>query len=182
MTAGNPNSVRLEVIGRVSCAAKTVDDVPSEGLPSIVVIAPRYLPALRGISVGDHLYVLTIFDRVDSQQLSGSTGTVHEQGAFSIRSSSRPNLLGMTLAQVTALDGATIAFDSRGRYQGIPVDDLKRYNWRWECVLRLAASTLVSSSDRSIDQPSRRCCTVQLSTSMASAVSGRRRPLGSAQT
>lgn len=135
MTAGNPHSVSLEVIGRVSCAAKTVDDVPSEGLPSVVVIDPRYLPALRGISVGDHLYVITIFDQADPHQLSGSTGTENEQGAFSIRSSSRPNLLGMTLARVTAIDGASVAFDWLDFVDGSPVVDLKRYNWRWECVM-----------------------------------------------
>jgi tRNA (Thr-GGU) A37 N-methylase len=127
--------IEMTPIGTVRCPATTVADVPSEGLPSDVVLDPQYLPALRGIEVGDDLYVLAYFDRADGRVLAGSAGTQHEQGAFSIRSSSRPNRLGMTLARVTAIDGCMLSFDWLDFADGSPVLDLKRYNWRWECLL-----------------------------------------------
>lgn len=127
--------IELAPIGWVSCPAQAVADVPSEGVPSDVVLREQYAPALTGIEPGDHLYVVAIFDRADPDQLSGSTGTEHEQGAFSIRSSSRPNRLGLTLARVTAVRGTTVSFDWLDFADRTPVVDLKRYNWRWECVL-----------------------------------------------
>lgn len=129
------NDHLLTPLGWVENAAATVAEVPSEGLPSVVVLEQRFEPSLRGVEVGDHLYVLAVFDRTPGDQLTGSTATQHEQGAFSIRSSDRPNRIGLTLSQVTAIEGTRISFSWLDLANGTPVIDLKRYNWRWECVL-----------------------------------------------
>ncbi|MBB1502209.1 SAM-dependent methyltransferase [Propioniciclava sp. MC1683] len=131
----NPEAFRLRPIGVVRCEAATVADVPSEGLPSTVVVDPAYADALVGVEVGDHVHVITVFHLADPTVLQGSPATEHTQGAFSIRSSCRPNLLGMTVAKVTAIDGLNVSFDWLDFVDGTPVVDLKRYNWRWECIL-----------------------------------------------
>ncbi|MFE7741159.1 TrmO family methyltransferase [Nocardia sp. NPDC057455] len=124
----------FDPIGVVRCAAGTIDDVPAEGLPSRVLLDERYLEALDGIEPGDHLYVIAVFHLADPKVLTGSPGTRHAQGAFSIRSSCRPNLLGMTLSRVLDIRGTEISFEWLDFVDNSPVLDIKRYNWRWECV------------------------------------------------
>jgi tRNA (Thr-GGU) A37 N-methylase len=124
----------FEAIGFVRCSASCVEDVPSEGLPSSVVLKDRYLEALTGVEPGDHLYVVAVFHQADPRVLTGSPGTPNVQGAFSIRSSCRPNLIGMTLSTVVGIDGPEVTFEWLDFVDGSPVLDLKRYNWRWECV------------------------------------------------
>lgn len=124
----------MDTIGWVRCSASEVGDVPSEGLPSWVEMRPEYRDALVGIEVGDHMFVVTVFDRADGSTLQGSPGTRDAQGAFSIRSSCRPNRIGMTLSRITEIDGLLIGFEWLDFADRTPVIDLKRYNWRWECV------------------------------------------------
>lgn len=125
---------RFDQIGVIRCAALEVADVPSEGLPSSVVIDSRYRSAIDGIEVGDHLYVVAVFHLADPTVLTASPDTVNAQGAFSIRGSSRPNLIGLTLSKVVAIEGTEVSFEWLDFVDGTPVLDLKRYNWRWECV------------------------------------------------
>jgi tRNA (adenine37-N6)-methyltransferase len=124
----------MKTIGVVRCEAPEVADVPSEGLVSRVVVAPEYRRAMTGLEVGDDLFVLTVFDQANGNVLSGSADTPFESGAFSIRSSERPNRIGMTLARVTAIDDLEIHFDWLDFSDGTPVIDIKRYNWRWEVI------------------------------------------------
>lgn len=100
----------------------------------MVELDPNLAEAMVGIEVGDDMYVITVFDRADATTLQGSAGTPQVQGAFSIRSSCRPNRIGMTLARVTAISGLTISFEWLDFADGTPIIDLKRYNWRWECI------------------------------------------------
>ena len=65
----------LEQLGTVRCAAKTVAEVPSEGIPSRVELRKKYLDAMLGVEVGDFLYVVTIFHLADSAIHQGSSGT-----------------------------------------------------------------------------------------------------------
>ena len=125
----------LTQLGTVRCDAHTVAEVPSEGLPSDVVLDEAYLDALHGVEVGDFIYVLALFHLADPRVHQGSPGTDDVQGAFSIRSSCRPNRIGMTLSRVTAVDGNRVSFEWLDFVDGSPVIDLKRYNWRWEIAL-----------------------------------------------
>lgn len=127
--------VGIVPIGVVENDALDVADVPSEGLPSRVRVFDQYTPALEGIQVGDHMYILAEFDQADATVLRGSPGTVQQRGAFSIRSSSRPNRIGLTLSRATAIEGPLLALEWLDFSNGSPVLDLKPYNWRWECVL-----------------------------------------------
>jgi len=126
---------QLTRLGTVRCDAPTIADVPSEGLPSDVVLEEAYLDALHGVEVGDFIYVLALFHLADPGIHQGSPGTAEAQGAFSIRSSCRPNRIGMTLSRVTAISGNRISFEWLDFVDGSPVIDLKRYNWRWEVAL-----------------------------------------------
>ncbi len=130
-----PAFTGLVPIGQVENDAVEVADVPSEGLPSQVRIYDAFIPALEGIEVGDHVYVIAEFDKADPKVLHGSPGTDFQQGAFSIRSSSRPNRIGLTLTRVVGIEGGVLFLEWLDFSNGSPVLDIKRYNWRWEAVL-----------------------------------------------
>jgi tRNA (Thr-GGU) A37 N-methylase len=127
--------LKLKILGVVRCDALQADDVPAEGLPSRVILDEAYRSALNGVEVGDFLYVLVIFHLPGARGPTDSTGKECVDGAFSIRTSVRPNLIGMTLSKVTAIDGMEIYFEWLDFVDGTPVIDLKRYSWRWECAL-----------------------------------------------
>lgn len=128
----NDNQYEVSRLGVVRNVAKRVEDVPSEGLPSQVVMDDCYAPALLGIEPGDFIYVIVLFHLADQHTMQGSPNSHHAQGAFSIRSSCRPNRIGMTLSRVTAVKGPSLSFEWLDFCDGTPVIDLKRYNWRWE--------------------------------------------------
>lgn len=130
-----PAFPELVSIGQVENDALEVADVPSEGLPSRVRIYDEFAPALDGIEVGDHVYVIAGFDKADPRVLHGSPGTDFQQGAFSIRSSSRPNRIGLTLTRIVGIEGNVLFLEWLDFANGSPVLDVKRYNWRWEAVL-----------------------------------------------
>ena len=71
----------LAPLGRVKCAAKTIDEVPSEGIPSEVEIYEPFRDAMLGVEPGDFLYVITIFHLADASVHQGSEGTEHAPGA-----------------------------------------------------------------------------------------------------
>lgn len=127
--------IPVEPIGVVRCAAREPLAVPSEGLPSTVLIRPDLVPALEGIGPGDFLYVVTWFHWADRSVLIASPDALNRRGSFALRSSDRPSPIGLTLSRVVAISGPRIDFEWLDFIDGTPVLDLKRYNLRWECAL-----------------------------------------------
>lgn len=127
-------AISLSPIGFVRCAARTPADVPPEGLPASLWVNSLLAAAVGGLEVGMHIYVIGWFDQADSATLLGSPGTTQERGVFSIRSSSRPNQLGLTLTQIERIDGSVIDVQWLDYADGTPILDIKRYNARWECI------------------------------------------------
>lgn len=126
--------IQLHPIGFVSCTAQTPDDVPSEGLPSSLQINRSLVPALKGLEVGMEIYVVGWFDQADSDTLLASPGTPQEHGAFAVRSSCRPNQLGLTLTRIVRINGSVIDVQWLDFTDCTPILDIKRYNARWECI------------------------------------------------
>ena len=122
-------------IGYVRNIAKKVEDVPPEGISSTIVICEEFSDALLGLMAGMYIHVLTIFHLADGNVQQGSRGTDNASGAFIIRSSCRPNRIGMTTTKILNIDRNKIELEWLDFSDGTPVIDIKRYNWRWECVL-----------------------------------------------
>jgi tRNA-Thr(GGU) m(6)t(6)A37 methyltransferase TsaA len=126
--------IQLHPVGFVSCAAQTPEEVPSEGLPSSLHINPSLIPALKGLEAGMEIYVVGWFDQADSDTLLASPGTPQEHGAFAVRSSCRPNQLGLTLTRIERIEGPIIDVQWLDFTDRTPILDIKRYNARWECI------------------------------------------------
>lgn len=128
------NQVCLDVLGYVRCGAKTVAGIPSEGLPGTLVLHNWLASAIEGLRSGHFIYVITYFDKGNPNTLKASPGTPQQRGAFALRSSDRPNCIGMTLTRIEQIRGTEIDVSWIDFSDGTPILDIKMYSHRWECV------------------------------------------------
>ncbi len=128
------NKVQLDILGYVHCVAKTVQDVPSEGVPGTLVLDDWLAPALEGFEPGQFIYVIVLFHKSNPMVLTASPGTAQQRGVFTIRSSDRPNRIGMTLTRIEQIRGSEIEVNWIDFSDGTPILDIKKYSTRWECV------------------------------------------------
>ena len=119
-------------IGRVESVLRTRDEAPrqpDEGAPSAwLVFDESVRDALRDLSAGDEIIVITWFDRADRDVL-----TVHprgdrtrpETGVFSTRSPDRPNPLGLHRVTIVETGDLRLRVDQLEALDETPIVDLK---------------------------------------------------------
>jgi tRNA-Thr(GGU) m(6)t(6)A37 methyltransferase TsaA len=99
-----------------------------------IEIEAPYRPAMDGLEGFSHIHVLFWFhenDHAEGRQVL----KVHPRkdtrnpltGVFATHSPLRPNLIGMTLCRVVAVDPSRIVIDRIDAYDGTPVLDIKCY-------------------------------------------------------
>ena len=99
-----------------------------------IEIAPPYLPAMEGLEGFSHINVFFWFHENDHPEGRGVL-KVHPckdaanplTGVFATHSPLRPNLIGMTLCRVLAIDPPAIILDKIDAFDGTPVLDIKCY-------------------------------------------------------
>src|SRR5262245_42685156 len=95
----------------------------------ILEIKPEYAEGLRDIEPGQHIVVLFHFDRSEPFapefliQMSGGAGS--ERGVFSTCSPIRPTPSGLSVLEVTGIDGPRIAVRGLDMFDGTPILDIK---------------------------------------------------------
>lgn len=132
MTDTKTPSFELHPIGHVRSSLARREDAPrqgDEGAPAAtLVIEPAFRPALRGITVGDTLVLLTWFHASRRDVLE-----VHPRGearnpvtgVFATRSPDRPNPIGLHRVRVLALGDGTLEVEPLEAIDGTPIVDLK---------------------------------------------------------
>jgi tRNA-Thr(GGU) m(6)t(6)A37 methyltransferase TsaA len=100
-----------------------------EGGPEAwLVFRPDIGPALRDLTVGAEVLVLTWLDRARRDVLlvhPRDDPTAPEQGVFSTRSADRPNPIGLHPVRVLGVDGTRIRVGPLEAVHGTPVLDVK---------------------------------------------------------
>ena len=124
--------IELQPVGWVSSSLTERKDAPrqpDEGAPpAALVFRPEMRPALRGLSPGDDIVVLTWLDRADRHTLS-----VHPRGdpnrpatgVFATRSADRPNPVGLHLVRIAEVNDTTISVSHLEALDGTPILDIK---------------------------------------------------------
>lgn len=119
-------------VGTVRSPLTDPDTAPKqgdEGVPEAsIVFESQVREALEGISVGDHVIVLTWLDRAQRDVVR-----VHPRGdrardplgVFTTRSPHRPNPIGLHRVEVVAVNGLTIRVRDLEALDGTPVLDVK---------------------------------------------------------
>jgi tRNA-Thr(GGU) m(6)t(6)A37 methyltransferase TsaA len=124
--------MELRPIGSVSSPLANREAAPrqgDEGAPEATVeIAAEFEPALKGISAGDEVLVLTWLDRAAREVLTTHPRDDRSRptiGVFATRSPDRPNPIGLHRVRVLGCDGPRLLVADLEALDGTPVLDLK---------------------------------------------------------
>ena len=126
-------TITMQPIGYVRTPYQDRDAVPrgcgakheAEGW---LELAPDYEPGLADIEGFSHLYVLWVFDRLDSVSLTAHPPTDDRaHGVFSTRSPERPNHIGLTVVRLLGREGTRLHVRGVDMLDGSPVLDIKPY-------------------------------------------------------
>ncbi len=93
-----------------------------------IELAPGYGAALRGLAVGQAIWVLTWMDRSRRDLALQKPGHADgPRGTFSLRSPARPNPVAMSAVRIVALDAdrGVVGIDATDAYDETPVVDIK---------------------------------------------------------
>jgi tRNA-Thr(GGU) m(6)t(6)A37 methyltransferase TsaA len=119
-------------IGHVESPLTDLADAPrqgDEGAPDAwLVIFPAYREALKDLTVGEDILLITWFDRAFRDEL-----VVHPRGdltrpptgVFSTRSPDRPNPIGLHRVTILAIDNLRLHVNNLEALDGTPLIDIK---------------------------------------------------------
>ena len=122
----------IRPIGRVESTLTTREDAPrqgDEGAPDAwLVFTENVREALKDLTVGDDVMLITWFDRADRDVLA-----VHPRddlarpmtGVFSTRSPDRPNPLGLHRVTILAINDLRLQVSNLEALDGTPLVDVK---------------------------------------------------------
>lgn len=130
-------AITLQPVGHVRSTIADPARMPIAGVPATVEILPEFAPALEGIEASTHLWVLAWLDRAGRVlQTAGRRAPpgAPPRGVFGLRSSIRPNPIGLTAARLLRRDGLRLELDRLDFVDGTPVLDLKRYSPGWDSI------------------------------------------------
>jgi tRNA-Thr(GGU) m(6)t(6)A37 methyltransferase TsaA len=123
---------QLRPVGRVESPLIDLASAPrqgDEGAPEAwLVFDVAVADAVRDLTVGDHVVVLTWLDRARRDVLTTHPRddvTAPELGVFSTRSPDRPNPIGLHAARIVATDGTRVRVDRLEAVDGTPILDVK---------------------------------------------------------
>ncbi len=134
--------MEIEPIGIVHSTIKEPGDMPHHGVAATVEVYPKFADALLGIEGNSHIVLIGWFHRADRTLLRADrfSAGARERGVFGIRSSSRPNPLGLSPTRLLKREGNNLHVDQLDFIDGTPVADIKRYSPGWDCIFSARSS------------------------------------------
>jgi tRNA-Thr(GGU) m(6)t(6)A37 methyltransferase TsaA len=93
-----------------------------------VEILREFEPGLLDIEGFSHLFVIWVFDRSETVELTGPSPADHKvHGVFATRSPFRPNPLALTVVELLGREGCALHVKGVDMLDGTPVLDIKPY-------------------------------------------------------
>ena len=122
----------IHPVGFLRSTLSTPEEAPRQGLEGApdawLEIDPAFSVALRGLSPGDDVIVITWLHQADRECLETHPRNDRRNpltGVFATRSPHRPNPLGLHRVTVRAIDGLRVQVGPIEAIDGTPVVDLK---------------------------------------------------------
>lgn len=134
----------LKQIGVVHSSVTNPREMPHYGVRAEIEVFPEFAGGLEGIETNTHVVVIGWLHEAKRDFLqvkSSKWGEVDRiRGIFGLRSSSRPNPLGLTPARLLRRDGLRLFLERLDMVEGTPVLDIKRYSPGWDCLFAARSS------------------------------------------
>jgi tRNA-Thr(GGU) m(6)t(6)A37 methyltransferase TsaA len=126
---GNVRSPFAEIAGMPLQAVSALD------VEARIEIHPEYAAGLRDLDGFSHLHVLWHLHRASSGELELIPFLdVEVRGVFATRAPGRPNRIGLSVARLVGIEGATLHVSRIDLLDGTPVLDLKPYVPEFDAV------------------------------------------------
>jgi len=101
---------------------------------TLIVLDKKYQPALLGLDLFSHVYVVWWFNRNDTPE-GRATLQVHPMGnrtnpvtgVFATRSPRRPNLIALTLCKIVSVEANVVEIEAIDAFADTPVLDIKPF-------------------------------------------------------
>lgn len=128
-TSPGRGTVLVRPIGHV----RNAFDAPASGAAisaeeSQIVVEPEWIDGLVGLAPGQQVMVLFHFHRAEGYEMMqhprGDTSRP-KRGVFALRSSRRPSGIGVTVAEILAVEGNVLRVRGLDAINGTPVLDMK---------------------------------------------------------
>jgi len=123
----------LYFIGRIRTPWKTTGECPKNSaarrdVEATIELDPRYALGLEGLSLMSHLFVLYWLDRSARNLIVQAPSHAPEpRGVFALRSPVRPNPIGLSVADLVAVEGTRIRIRNIDCVDKTPLIDIKPY-------------------------------------------------------
>lgn len=123
----------LHFIGRIRTPWKTTAECPKNSaarrdVEALIELDPRYVQGLEGLSLMSHIYVLYWLDRAARNLIvQAPSHAPAPRGVFALRSPVRPNPIGLSVAELVAVQGTTVRIRNIDCVDGTPLIDIKPY-------------------------------------------------------
>jgi tRNA-Thr(GGU) m(6)t(6)A37 methyltransferase TsaA len=129
----------LRPIGIIRSDLRDLSNAPRQGIEGApdawIDVDAAYAPALRGISAGDRLTVVTWLHRAKRDTLEVHPRDIPTHpltGVFATRSQDRPNPLGLHRVTVREITGTRLLIGPIEAVDGTPVIDIKIALAEWD--------------------------------------------------
>ncbi len=112
--------------------------MPVAGAPASIEVFSQFQPALVEIETNTHIVVLAWLHQSDRTALQARgrrpRPDLRLRGVFGLRSSSRPNPIGLTATRLLSVSGNSLSVERLDFVDGTPVIDIKRYSPGWDSI------------------------------------------------
>jgi tRNA (adenine37-N6)-methyltransferase len=100
-----------------------------------VEIYPEFAAGLRDLEDFSHIYLIYYFNQAEPVALTVKPFLQDvERGIFATRAPCRPNAIGMSVVELTGIQGQTLYFDGADILDGTPLLDIKPYTSRFDTI------------------------------------------------
>jgi tRNA-Thr(GGU) m(6)t(6)A37 methyltransferase TsaA len=132
------NRLTLRRIGLVHSPHTSVEKTPIQpvfaiGIPGTAELNPQYEAGLADLEGFSHIWLVYLFDRVGSTQLTVKPFLEDvPHGVFATRAPCRPNPIGLSLVRLVRREGCTLYLEDVDILDGTPLLDIKPYVDRFD--------------------------------------------------
>lgn len=130
--------ITFRPIGIIHSPHQNLSDIPiqpvfSAGVEGTVVVHPEFADGLMGLRGFSHVYLFYFFHKSQKTCLLLKPYlSEQEHGIFATRAPHRPNKLGMSLVQLTKIEGNILSIKDVDVADGTPLIDIKPYIKRFD--------------------------------------------------